>query len=188
MNVFDEVLTTEPDEIVAGDYVRWRRDLDDYSSALYDLQYRVKLAGNADASLDIDATADGTGFLITLSSATTEALTPGEYDYHTYVVRKSDSARARIETGTLTIVGNFAKQPGDFRSHAKRMLASIEGLLEGRASDAIDNYSIGGRSITKMSVDELTKWRSYYRSEVEAEEQLSTGKGNTFQVTFGRRV
>ena len=192
MNVFDTIATVEPSEIVAGDFIQWRRDDLDYLNTVYDLKYRIQLAGNADASLDVDGVADGAGFLISIPSATTQKWIPGDFDYHVYIERKSDNERVRIGVGTLKVIGNFDGMPGDFRSHARRMLASIEALLEGRTNDVVDNYSIGSRSITKMSVEELMKWRSYYLAEVEGEKQIEMSKqgkggGNAFQVQFARR-
>jgi hypothetical protein len=47
------------------------------------------------------------------------------------------------------------------------MLAKIESILEGRADKDVSSYSINGRSITKMSIDELLKFRAIYRAEVQ---------------------
>ena len=57
----------------------------------------------------------------------------------------------------------------DTRSHARKMLAAIEALLEGRSSSDSESYTIHSRSITKMSVAELVKWRSFYQQQVRSE-------------------
>jgi hypothetical protein len=189
-NLFDTIRAGEPDEIVSGDLVQWRRDDLDYSNSAYTLQYRARFGKDADVSLSFDATADGLGFLVSLPSATTEKWVPGEYPYQILIQRNSDSERIRIGSGTFTVVGDFDDGSGEVRTHAKLMLDRIEALLEGRALDTVDNYSIGNRSLTKMSVSELTSWRSYYLSEVESEEQIARARqgkkgGNSFQIRFG---
>ena len=69
------------------------------------------------------------------------------------------------------------------------MVDKIESLLEGRADSDVDSYSIAGRSLSKLSFEELIKARDYFRSEVKqekaaelAERGLSTGA--TIKVRF----
>lgn len=57
--------------------------------------------------------------------------------------------------------------PGD--SHAVKMLALIEARLEGRVLKEHSEYSIAGRSMKLMSLEELRKARKDYRIEVAAE-------------------
>jgi hypothetical protein len=45
------------------------------------------------------------------------------------------------------------------------MIDKIESLLEGRADGDVGSYSIQGRSLTKLGIDELLKWRDYYKGE-----------------------
>ena len=56
------------------------------------------------------------------------------------------------------------------------MLDAIEALIEGRATKDVSSYSIAGRSLTRMTPDELVKWRSTYRAEVAR--QRNAGKPN----------
>lgn len=60
------------------------------------------------------------------------------------------------------------------------MVDKIESLLEGRADGDVSSYSIQGRSLTKLSIDELIKWRNYYKKEFlqqEKKERRKNGKG-----------
>lgn len=64
-------------------------------------------------------------------------------------------------------------------THAETMLQAIEAVLEGRITADIEQYSIAGRQITKIPVEELIKLRQYYRLEVIKEhqaEQLTSGE------------
>lgn len=98
------------------------------------------------------------------------ALAPGDYQYSVY--REYSAAElVFIESGRLTV--SAAVAPGsdhDGRTHAEKMLAAIEALLEGRAGSAVAQYTIGGRSLTRLSPAELTDWRGHYRREVRAEQ------------------
>ena len=45
------------------------------------------------------------------------------------------------------------------------MVDKIESLLSGRADADVSNYSIQGRSLVKLTIDDLLQWRDYYRRE-----------------------
>ncbi len=192
-NLFDSDNSpkTEPDEIVSGDLTQWRRtDLSDYDNTLYTLKYSARLATTAATEIEITATADGTsGYLASVASATTAAYTVGVYYWQAYITRDSDSERLLIDSGQWEVVANRDANTGDPRSHAKIMLDKIESLLEGRADADVENYAIGSRSITKMSVEELQKWRSHYRSEYQSElDEIARDRGkatgNIIQTRF----
>ena len=55
--------------------------------------------------------------------------------------------------------------------------------------DDVANYSINNRSLTKMSPDELLKWRDYYKAEVLRDKRIERaksgqGSGNQVLVRF----
>ncbi len=70
-------------------------------------------------------------------------------------------------------------------SHATIMVTRIEALLEGRALADVDSYEIAGRSMRKMAVPELLKWRNFYRAEVKAEarQALIAAEGTVQSLT-----
>ena len=172
-NLFDtdNAPTTEPSEIIAGDLLQWKRsDLNtDYANGTYTLKYSARLAGTAATEIEITATADGNDYLVSEASATTAAYTAGVYYWQAYITRDADSERILIDQGQWEVVANRDTDTSDPRSHAKIMIDKIESLLENRADADVDNYAIGGRSITKMSIDELRNWRSFYRAEYQSE-------------------
>lgn len=74
-------------------------------------------------------------------------------------------------------------------SHAETMVTKIKSLLENRADSDIAQYTINGRSITKLSPKELTDWLRYYEgrvAEAAASDSLAAGTGNskTVKVRF----
>ena len=70
------------------------------------------------------------------------------------------------------------------------MIDKIESLLEGKADKDVSSYSIAGRSLNKMSVQELLDWRTYYKAEYNREiakmrNANGDGSGNTIKISFG---
>jgi hypothetical protein len=61
-------------------------------------------------------------------------------------------------------------------THASRMLTAIEAALEGRITSDMEQYSIAGRQITKIPVNELLVLRDKYKAEVQAEEDAENLK------------
>jgi hypothetical protein len=74
------------------------------------------------------------------------------------------STRVRFE-----IAEDLDSNNSDPRTHAQIMLEKIKSLLEGKADVDVANYSVAGRSLTKLSFDELIKARDYYQEEFNKE-------------------
>lgn len=57
--------------------------------------------------------------------------------------------------------------------------------MEGKSTADVLSYSIGGRSISKMSPEELIKWRSFYKTEYQREleaEGIARGEDNPRRI------
>jgi hypothetical protein len=185
-NAFDSTNypTTEPLEIVAGDFIAWKRDDigTDYPPSAYALTYSARLDGAGATVINLTASESGDDYLVEVASATSAAWTVGWYTWQAYITRSSDSARVLIGTGRFELIANRAAATTDPRSHARKMLTLIEALLEGRAVSDVDQYEINGRSLRKMAVRELTNWRNHYRAELAAEERrIALKMGRTVQ-------
>ena len=94
-----------------------------------------------------------------------------------------------VDEGRTEVVVNFANTNADVRSHAKKVLDAIEAVLENRASQDQMSYSIAGRSLSRMSIDDLMTFRNRYRAEYLREIKLARIKnkqdsGNTIKVRF----
>jgi hypothetical protein len=185
----------EPTEITAGDLIIWRRDdlATTYPTDSYSLSYSFQSIANATASgnnFDLTATEDAAGYYAQLAGATTLALSNfGEYAWQAYIIRTSDSARITVGQGRVTIRTDFDSLNQDPRSHAEIMLAKIESILEGRADSDVANYSINGRSLVKIAIEDLLRWRDYYRAEatrLKREEDIKLGRAvpSTIKVRF----
>lgn len=174
------IAKNEPLGIIAGDYVQWQRSFSDYpASAGWTLSYALR---NAAGKIDINGalvTASGDDYLVTLPVATTTAYTSGTYDWQAYVT--NGSQRYLVDTGTLKVKPNFAAlNTYDARDHTKKVLDSIEAVLENRATMDQEEYTIGGRSLKRTPVMELVKLRKFYKAEyasLQNSERLRNGLG-----------
>lgn len=66
----------------------------------------------------------------------------------------------------------------DALSYSRKMLNMLNSLVEGRLESDYESYTIGGRSITKMSPTELLKLRDYFEEKVAFEEDEQNGRNN----------
>jgi len=194
-NLFDRANypTQEPDELVIGDRWTWRRpDLAaTYDPADYALtyEYHEDSGGGGSHKFVITATEITDDYIIEVPSATTAAYINGDYHWYAFITRTSDSERIAVDDGYAKIEINFADTNADHRSHAKKVLDAIQATIEGRASQDQMSYSIAGRSLSRMSIDDLLKFRDRYRAEYnrELKEWRIKNKqdtGNTIKVRF----
>lgn len=168
-----------PNAIPAGTTVRFRREFPKYPpSEGWSYQLAIRAPGLAVKT----ATVDGTGFLMTLTPADTASIKAGTYAYAEMVTNGTDVFE--VSRGMVAVTENLiAACSDDGRTHAQRALDAIEAALEGRLSDGIQNYSIGGRAVSKIPLPELFELRNKYRLLVYLER--NKGRLPTVHVTFG---
>jgi hypothetical protein len=192
-NLFDAANspTQEPIEIVVGDFIQWRRtDLGaDYPNNEYTATYIARITGGGANEITLTGSAYGTDYLFSVSSADSADFVPGYYHWQLEMVRDSDSERVVVDRGTFTAIVDLDVNQSDPRTHAEIMVDKIEAVLQNRADADVANYSINGRSLVKRSIDDLLKWRDYYRAELTMEkrkERVRRGKstGATVKVRF----
>ena len=58
-------------------------------------------------------------------------------------------------------------------SHATDMVTAIEAVIAGRISSDVEQYTIGGRDITKIPFGELIQYRDKYLAEAKAEDDAT---------------
>lgn len=172
--------TTEPSAVYAGDTIAWTKSLPDYPASQWTLTYALMRAGVA---YTVTATANGDLHEVSVPASTSDDWTPGEYTWMATVT--SGATRHTVESGAITIRANPQGASHDARSQVKRMLDAINALIEGRATSDVSSYSIGGRSLTKLSISELLTWKSkyeqWYAAEV-AQNRLARG------LVTGRKI
>jgi hypothetical protein len=183
--------TEVPDELQLGDFWAWKKDnlATDYPTADYSLSYEFNLIDGATASnFTLTATESNDEYII--STSDTGSYTKGEYNWVSYITRTSDSARVKIAEGYIEIQDNYATTSASVRSHAKIVLDAVKAVIENRATMDQSSMSIAGRSLSRMSIDELFQLKDRYQAEYDKEVKkaaIKNGKssGNTILTKFG---
>lgn len=160
-----QVPTNEPLELRAGTTWVWTRSLSDYPASTWTLKYWFKKRGSSGANFSIQATADGDTHSVSVSATTTAAYTAGTYDWVAQV--SSGGEVYDVDRGSLVLQPRYDQAANlDDRTHAQKMLDAIEALLENRSTLDQQEYTINNRSLKRLTVEELMKWRDYYRAQV----------------------
>lgn len=168
-NLFDAANAPEgePTEIVVGDFIQWKRSdlVDDYPTATHSAEYVARITGGGSSEIKLAGTETSTYYLFTVDSVTSAEFVPGYYHWQLEVTETASGNRIVVDRGTFTAIVDLDVNNSDPRSHAEIMIGKIESILQGKADSDVANYSINGRSLTKMTFDELIKARDYYKSE-----------------------
>jgi hypothetical protein len=192
-NLFDpnEAPEGEPTEIVVGDFLQWKRSdlVADYPLAEYSAEYVARITGGGANEIKLPATESGGTYLFTVDSVTSAEFVPGFYHWQLEITQTSSGNRVVVDIGDFTAIPDMDSNQADPRIHAEIMVDKIQTILEGKADSDVSSYSIAGRSLTKMSFQELVDARDYYKREVIAHnnrELVKRGKKNgaTVQVRF----
>jgi hypothetical protein len=192
-NLFDpaQSMTTEPLTVVVGDFIQWRRiDLSsDYPNTAYTMTYVARINAGGNNEIVLTGTNYNSDYLFTVTSEDSANFVAGYYHWQLEAVQNSSGNRIVIDRGEFTAAPDLDVNNSDPRSHAEIMLDKIESLLQGKADSDVSSYSIAGRSLSKLSFDELMKARNDYRREVKREknaELIRQGKATsaTVQVRF----
>lgn len=179
------VATAEPIQITAGDTIKWQIENSDYpANDGWVLSYAFR---SQERAFNVTASADGANHSVTITSATSATFTTDtdtRYVWQSYMTKAGE--RYQVDSGSLLVKFNLAGSTAfDGRSHVRKVLDALEALLEGKATKDQQSYSIGNRSLSKMSPAELLEWRSYYvnlhNSEVQAE-AINNGLGHKGKV------
>lgn len=177
--------TTEPIALVAGDTLKFQISLADYpASDGWTLEYSIQNAANIET---FSSSASGDDHLVTVAASATATWTPGTYRLSARAVKGAE--KYTLRKGSIEVTADLSAAV-DQRSHAEIVLDAIEAMLEGKATKDQQSYSIAGRSITRLTPEELLTWRDTYRKEVkrqrrqEARERGEPATGNFVRTRF----
>ena len=172
-----------PRAIVIGDHVQFKLTefSSDYPNTSHSMTFMARSGTGANVEFSIAASNSGDDYLFSASSNATAAFTAGLYHYQIEVLETSSNNRLILDQGELDVTVDLDVNAVDPRTHAEKMLQKIEAVLENRADADVSSYSIAGRSLTKMSPEELLTWRDNYRREVKAHRRK-------LDVKHGRRT
>jgi hypothetical protein len=173
---------TIPAQFHAGDSLTWLESAGDYPAPTWQLKYHARRVDADGLGFDIESTAEGALHRVSLAPETTAAYLPGIYSV-AVVAYQGAEGRATLRTTRCDVRPDLAEALADARSHARRMLAAIEAVLERRATHVQASYTIEGRALQFLSHEELYRARSRYRHEVAVEEgRAAPGTGRIVRV------
>ena len=177
----------QPEKIVIGDYLLWKRTdlVSDYPLADYSMEYVARLTAGGNTEIKVAATETNGTYVFEVDSSTSANYVAGFYHWQLEVTKTSTGDRVAIETGTFTAVEDLDVNGADPRTHAEIMITKIQTILEGKADADVSSYSINGRSLTKLSYEELVDARDYYRKEYITERRTEDARnGNRSSQTI----
>jgi hypothetical protein len=168
--------TREPVQITAGDTVSFTKSLANYpASQGWNLKY--VLNGGADPII-FTSIASGDDHVILVPAATTAQWLPADYELTGFA--ENAGVRNAIYIARLTVSINVeSTDPGETRTHAQRMVISLEAQLEKMAQDDIIDSSVEGTQIRREARKEIYTMRKKYQRERESEiaaENIRNGK------------
>ena len=142
-----------PLTLTAGDRWAWTDSLSDHPATLWTLTYYFRgpstLAGAVGSP-------SGSDHVVTVAAATTADLKSGAYDWQARVALIATPTTVEtLAVGRLTVAANLANPAVDHRSFNIRVTEALQATIEGRASTDQLAMSIAGRSLSRMSWDEL---------------------------------
>lgn len=175
-----DIPTIEPTEFIAGDTVKWTRDLSDYPAGTWTLTYYFR--GNV--KKEVLCTVSSGLHLATISAATSATFPPGEY--FVFARASYNGEEFTIWQGRVTVKENpeTGSSAQDRRSHAKKMLDAIEAMMEGVASRFEASYEVSAPGMTSRRLEtcnrlDLIKFHAHYKQlyaqEMDAE-RIAQGK------------
>ena len=189
-NIFTDIPNKEPILIYKGETVVWKRtDLTDYPVGSYAMSWTARLESNGGTSFSATVTEVEDYYKFTLDNSATGGYTTGDYFWVLKVTQSSDSEERILETGKITVKDNYFGTTGDTRSHAKIMVDKLESLIEGKADSDVSSYAIAGRSLNKLTPEELITWYNFYKSKYQQEVKefrisRNEGSGAVVKVRF----
>jgi len=153
------------------------------------MEYVARITGGGNTEIKVAATEQNGTYVFEVDSATSAAYAAGFYHWQLEVTETASGNRVVLERGTFTAVEDLDTNGADPRSHAEIMITKIESILSGKADADVASYSINGRSLTKMSFEDLINARDFYRKEYakeRAKERADAGEntGQTVLVRF----
>ncbi len=177
-----------PLEINAGDSISWKDDptTDNLGNSVDSNSHVLTYEFRGPTSLSLTAVADGSGWITTLETAESEALSAGTYYWAAYATNSPD--RVTIGRGSVLVKKNLEDVTGvyDGRSQSQKDLDAVQAAMRAMISGgAVQEYSIGNRSLRKITLADLMILESQLKAQVAREkkaESIANGLGNPSNV------
>ena len=162
----------EPEKLTTGVTWKSKKTISDYPASEWTLTYYLRKSGATQTSFA--ASADGDTHLVTVIAAITALFAAGVYDFIGIVTKGSGASTEKhvVFDGIIEVLTNPTTAGAyDPRTHARRVLDLIEAAMEGRIPNGMESYTIGGRSINKIPLNQLRELYEKYAQDVRQEVQ-----------------
>lgn len=176
-----------PSRITIGDYAQWTdnpvtQNGQVLTSDAYTLTYAVRGA----TVLNLTSTPFGNGWQTALTVQQSTALTAGQYYWQSYLT--AGSVRFTVGQGQTVVVANYSSAIAGFdgRTQLEKDIDAVDAAIRAMvAGGAVQEYSIGSRSLKKMTIADLISLRSQlkYRLIVETGSKFS-GDPKSLRIKF----
>jgi hypothetical protein len=145
---------------ISGLTKQWIVTTTPYPAPTWELVYSFTRPGYSVYTITSTSLPNDTNHYLELKSD----MAPGIWKYQAVFTDNNDVYL--YKQGNLTVTQGFLNAPDGFdnRSHAERTLENIEAVIEQRATKDQSSYSVGGVSLSRMSVDELLNLRKMYKA------------------------
>ncbi|WP_322009234.1 hypothetical protein [Paraburkholderia sp. J12] len=121
-----------------------------------------------------------------VDATTTAAWVPGQYLFSIRAV--SSGTVVEVESGIVTMEADLSTiaDGTDARIHAQRVLDAIQAVIEKRATQDQERYTINSRELHRTPIGDLLKLRDYYKAELRRLKAVQRGTlfGRQVKVTF----
>ena len=149
--------TATPENITVGSRSAWKRpDITSvYPTDEYTLVYRLNQMADPFRDEEITASKVSSAHVVEIASTSTADYAVGEYQWQAVVVRDSDDEEITVDTGFLEVLPGNGDNPGSQDAWVYEALVNVRAVIKGTASDKQAAYSVGGRSLSLRTPQEL---------------------------------
>src|SRR5688572_2092045 len=146
-----ETTSGVPSRFTASDTVRFSVENTEYPATSWTLLFAMRGRGG---NLSQAGVADGDAFTVTLTSAATAAIAPGQYSASLIYTETATTEKVTVPAGTVTVDPNMAlTTTGPRRAAYEAALAQLEAL----AAKQFASVSVEGESYNLQSIGQLTE-------------------------------
>lgn len=163
------------------------------SSATWLLTYYLRFNAASEGATVVGSARNDGGWDFTVSAATSAGFDAGTWYWQALATSGSD--KLTLGAGTLTVKASLSytgtASAFDGRTQTEKDLDAVQAAIRSIISGgAVQQYSIGSRSVSKMRLEDLLMLESKLKAEVNREraaEKVAAGLGNpgTMFVRFG---
>lgn len=170
------VLTSVPEQLVAGDTWRWTKDFANYPAPTWVVTYYFE---NSAKQFSQAAIASSTSHALTIAAAVSAQIPDGRYRWFARAVSGLVSETIDGENGWLEVLPDPAAAGSrDLRGFARRALDAVQAMLEGKATTGQASFSIRDRTVSSFTLTELWKLKTDLEAQVRTEEKGGRAGGD----------